>query len=93
MKKKGIKTEEVFTVKWSTIAIVGLIALTALNFSGDWIFRLQQIELNELVGEGFTLLGEWQAEQDKQLEQLDKDVRSNMKVIDQLTGLLLRGEF
>ena len=27
------------------------------------------------------------------LEQLDKDVRSNMKVIDQLTGLLLRGEF
>jgi len=29
-----------------TIAVVGLIALTALNFGADWIFRGQQIEIN-----------------------------------------------
>jgi len=29
-----------------TIAVVGLIALTALNFGSDWIFRGAQIEIN-----------------------------------------------
>ncbi len=29
-----------------TIAVVGLISLTALNFGADWIFRGQQIEIN-----------------------------------------------
>lgn len=29
-----------------TITVVGLIALTAINFGGDWLFRGQQIEIN-----------------------------------------------
>jgi len=28
------------------IVVVGLVALTALNFGADWIFRGQQIEIN-----------------------------------------------
>jgi len=28
------------------ITVIGLIALTALNFGADWIFRSQQIEIN-----------------------------------------------
>ena len=28
------------------ITVVGLVALTALNFGADWIFRGQQIEIN-----------------------------------------------
>ncbi len=83
-----------------TIVVVGLVALTALNFGADWIFRGQQIEVNELMVEAWTQQATYNETQDKinflvgtVLEQLDKDVRSNMKVIDQLTGLLLRGEF
>jgi len=41
MKKKSTNTEQALT-----IAVVGLIALTAINFGADWIFRGQQIEIN-----------------------------------------------
>ena len=77
-----------------------LLGFTILNFSADWTFRAGQIELNEVIADGFDLQASWNESQTniniligEVLEQLDKDVRSNMKVIDQLTGLLLRGDF
>ncbi len=80
--------------------VVGLVGLLAINFGGDYVFRGGQIEINESMGELWTMQGEHNETQDvinklvaEVLVQMDKDIRSNMKVIDQLTGLLLRGEF
>ena len=94
------KEYDVYTVSWSTMAIVLLLGFTILNFSADWIFRAQQIEINESELKLWGIQNEYNDNQNTinvlvgtVLEQLDKDVRSNMRVIDQLTGLLLRGEF
>lgn len=96
MTKKGMNNTE----QLLTMAVVGLIGLLAINFGGDYVFRGAQMEVNEIMGEAWTTQAEWNVNQNKAniliatvLEQLDKDVRSNMKVIDQLTGLLLRGGF
>ena len=86
------------------IAIVGLVALLAINFGGDYVFRGGQIEINEAISEVLTMQAEWntmQAEWNtaqselnilvaEALIGLDKDVRSNMKVVDQLIGIILR---
>jgi len=80
-----------------TIGIVGLIALLAINFGGDYIFRGGQIEINELMGEAWTTQAEINTDQNKinilvaeVLIQLDEDVRNNFKVVDQLIGIILR---
>jgi len=82
------------------ILVVTLIGVSILNFYGDYTFRGAQIQINEMTGQGFIVQQNINDNQTRVnlliaevLEQLDKDVRSNMKVIDQLTGLLLRGEF
>lgn len=85
--------------KLLTIGIVGLIALLAINFGGDYVFRGAQIEINEIMGKAWTTQAEINTDQNKinvlvaeVLIQLDKDVRSNMKVVDQLIGIILRDE-
>jgi len=79
------------------IIIVGLVALLAINFGGDYVFRGGQIEINQIMGEAWTMQSEWNQTQDKinslvaeVLVGLDKDVRSNMKVVDQLIGIIMR---
>ena len=88
------------TQDFLVVAVIMLLGFTALNFSADWIYRGAQIELNTSIEEAFTTQANINNNQTKiniliteVLVQLDKDVRANMKVIDQLTGLLLRGEF
>jgi len=82
------------------VMVVLLLGFTILNFSSDWVFRGSQIEINTAIDEAFNTQTNINNNQTKinmliaeVLLQLDKDVRSNMKVIDQLTGLLLRGDF
>lgn len=92
-------TKKATTQDYLVVAVVMLIGFTLLNFSADWIFRAGQIELNE------SMLESWVAQvglNDNQaninvliaevLKQLDEDVRSNMKVVDQLIGIVMRGE-
>lgn len=93
-------TKKVTGQDYLALVVAGLIGLLIINFGGDWAFRGSQIEINEIIGDGLTLQAEWNISQSninilisEVLTQLDKDVRSNMKVIDQLTGLLLRGDF
>lgn len=81
------------------IAIVGLVALLAINFGGDYVFRGGQMEINEIMGEGWTTQAEINTDQNKinvlvaeVLIQLDEDVRNNFKVVDQLIGIILRDE-
>lgn len=81
------------------ITIVGLFALLAINFGGDYVFRGVQVELNEAMSEAWTMQAEWNKTQStlnklvaEVLIQLDSDVRSNMKVVDQLIGVILRDE-
>lgn len=83
--------------KLLTIGIVGLIALLAINFGGDYVFRGGQIEINESITEVLTMQADWNTSQSQinvliaeALIELDKDVRSNMKVVDQLIGIILR---
>jgi len=93
-------TKKVTAQDYLAIVVAGLVGLLIINFAGDYTFRGVQIEVNEIIGQGFTLQADINNNQTKiniiiaeVLTQLDKDVRSNMKVIDQLTGLLLRGDF
>ena len=79
------------------IAIVGLVALLAINFGGDYVFRGGQMEINEIMGEAWTTQAEINTDQNKinilvaeVLIQLDEDVRNNFKVVDQLIGIILR---
>lgn len=79
------------------IVIVGLIALLAINFGGDYVFRGGQIEINEIMGDTWTTQAVINIDQNKinilvteVLLELDKDVRSNMKVVDQLIGIIMR---
>jgi hypothetical protein len=79
--------------------VIGLFALLAINFGGDYIFRGGQIEINELMTKGFTIQAEINTDQNKinrlvaeVLIQLDEDVRNNFKVVDQLIGIILRDE-
>ena len=93
-------TKKVTAQDYLAIVVAGLVGLLIINFAGDYTFRGVQIEVNEIIGQGFTIQANINNNQTKiniligtVLEQLDKDVRSNMKVIDKLTGLLLRGDF
>jgi len=92
MKKKTTNKDDLYK-----IGIIGLIALLAINFGGDYIFRGGQIEINELMGEAWTTQAEINTDQNKinilvaeVLIQLDEDVRNNFKVVDQLIGIILR---
>ncbi len=85
--------------KLLTIGIVGLVALLAINFGGDYVFRGGQMEINEIMGEAWTTQAEINRDQNKinilvseVLIQLDEDVRNNFKVVDQLIGVILRDE-
>ncbi len=91
-KKKKQSTNDLYK-----ITIVGLIALLAINFGGDYVFRGGQIEINEMMGEAWTTQAEINTDQNKinilvaeVLIQLDEDVRNNFKVVDQLIGIILR---
>ena len=81
------------------MCVVGLFALLAINFLGDYTFRGGQIELNEMMGKAWTTQAELNVDQNKinvlvaeVLIQLDEDVRNNFKVVDQLIGIILRDE-
>jgi len=70
-----------------------------MNFIGDYTFRGSQIELNEAMSEGWKMQAEWNETQNtinklvaEVLIELDKDVRSNMRVVDQLIGIILENE-
>ncbi len=82
------------------IAIVGLVALLAINFGGDYVFRGGQIEINETMAELWRDQSDINESQDRInmlvveiLVELDQDVRSNMKVVDQLIGIILENEY
>jgi len=82
-----------------TVCVIGLFTLLAVNFIGDYTFRGAQIELNETVAEAWTMQAEWNKTQStinklvaEVLVELDKDVRSNMRVVDQLIGIILENE-
>jgi len=88
------------TQNYLVIVVVGLLGFTAINFAGDFMFRGGQMELNE------SMVNNWRTQQtingnndkiqflvSEVLDQLDKDVRSNMKVVERLIGIILRDEF
>ena len=79
-------------VDYLTIVVVGLVALLAVNYTTDFMYmdvtdKRLDIHLNHIID-----LKVSDFEQNKLFEQLDKDVESNYKVVNQLIGIILRDE-
>jgi len=83
-----------------TVCVVGLFSLLALNYIGDFTYRganndnvdinnqnwITQVEVNNLLLNATI-------NQEQINEQNDEDITDNVKAIDKLLGILIRGEF
>jgi len=88
------------TQNYLIIAVVGLLGFMAINVVGDLSYRSVQLSINEEMAHNWNSQSDINGENDKihflvtdVLTSLDEDVRSNMKVIDQLIGLIIRDDF
>ncbi len=88
------------TQNYLVITVVALLGFTTINFAGDLIFRESQIELDYEMARNWKTQSNINGQNDKIhfleteiLKQLDEDVRNNMKVVDQLIGIILRDDF
>ncbi len=79
-------------VDYLTIAVIGLVALLAMNYVGDFTYRGAVNEHIDNSNNNFQVLVNATNIHLDKFNQMDKDVRSNMKVIDQLIGIILRDE-
>lgn len=88
------------TQNYLIIAVVGLLGFMAINVAGDLSYRSVQISINEEMAHNWQSQSNINGKQDKinflvtdVLTSLDEDVRNNMKVIDQLIGIIIRDDF
>lgn len=88
------------TQNYLIIAVVGLLGFMAINVAGDLSYRTVQLSINEEMAHNWKSQTDINGENNKihfleadVLASLDEDVRSNMKVIDQLIGIIMRDDF
>ena len=79
-------------VDYLAVVVIGLVALLALNYIGDFTYRGAINEHVDNSNHNFqVLVNSSNSHVDKFIE-LEEDVKSNYKVIDQLIGIILRDE-
>ena len=89
MNKKQLE----YRVDYLTVIVIGLIALLALNYIGDFTYRGAVNEHIDNSNHNFqVLVNSSNSHVDKFIE-LEEDVKSNYKVIDKLIGIILRDDF
>lgn len=88
MKKKQLENR----IDYLTIAVIGLVALLALNYIGDFTYRGAVNEHIDNSNYNFQVMVNVSNSHLDKLNEMDKDIRSNMKVVDQLIGIILRDE-
>ena len=89
MNKKQLE----YRVDYLTVIVIGLIALLALNYIGDFTYRGAINEHVDNSNHNFQILvNSSNTHVDKFIE-LEEDVKSNYKVIDKLIGIILRDDF
>lgn len=88
MNKKQLENR----VDYLTVVIIGLVALLALNYIGDFTYRGAVNEHIDTSNQNFLTMSDVNNINVDKLNEIDEVVRSNMKVIDQLIGIILRGE-
>lgn len=79
-------------IDYLTIIVIGLVALLAMNYVGDFTYRGAVNEHIDSSNNNFQVLVNVTNQHYDKLNEMDKDVRSNMKVVDQLIGIILRDE-
>ncbi len=79
-------------VDYLTIVVVGLVALLASNYAGDFMYRGAVNEHIDSSNQNFQTMSDVNNINVDKLNEIDKVVRSNMKVVDQLIGIILRDE-
>ena len=75
-----------------TVIVIGLVALLALNYIGDFTYRGAVNEHIDASNQNFQTMSDVNNINVDKLNQIDEVVRSNMKVVDQLIGIILRDE-
>jgi hypothetical protein len=79
-------------VDYLTVVVIGLVALLVINYAGDFTYRGAINEHVDSSNQNFQTLSDVNNINVDKLNQIDEVVRSNMKVIDQLIGIILRGD-
>jgi len=80
-------------IDYLTVIVIGLVALLALNYIGDFTYRGAVNEHIDNSNHNFqVLVNSSNSHVDKFIE-LEEDVKSNYKVIDKLIGIILRDDF
>ncbi len=75
-----------------TIVVIGLVALLSVNFVNDFMFTDINNKKWDLQIQINTNLNEVNILQQKMITSMNEDIESNMKVINQLIGIMLRGD-
>ncbi len=75
-----------------TILVIGLVALLALNYVMDFTYRGAINEHVDASNQNFQTLSDVNNINVDKINGIDEVVSSNMKVIDQLIGIILRGD-
>ncbi len=88
MNKKQLENR----IDYLTIVVIGLVALLALNYIGDFTYRGAVNEHIDNSNHNFQVMVNVNNSHLEVLNQMDEDIESNMKVINQLIGIILRGD-
>ncbi len=75
-----------------TVLVVGLVGLLVINTATDWSMWSTQQQSLQSHTDILIKLQTWVFDHMELHEQLEEDVASNYKVIDQLIGVILRDE-
>jgi len=76
-----------------SIVVIGLVALLAINFVNDFMFTDINNKKWDLQIQINTNLNEVNILQQEMITNMNEVIESNMKVINQLIGIILRGDF
>lgn len=79
-------------VDYLTVAVIGLVVLFAVNTLTDWSMFYTQSQSTQSHTDILIKVQTWIFDQMAFHEQLEEDVASNYKVIDQMIGIILRDE-
>ncbi len=79
-------------VDYLTVVVIGLVALFAVNTLTDWSMFYTQSQSTQSHTDILIKVQTWVFDHMALHEQLEEDVASNYKVIDQLIGVILRDE-
>ena len=78
--------------EYLTIVVIGLVALLTINFVNDFMFTDINNKKWDLQIQINTNLNEVNIMQQEMISNMDEVIESNMKVINQLIGIILRGD-